>query len=337
MPFKRGAILSHSFSAYLDLFPLHAAPKAATPARCAARSPTPPAPSFPARRFICQRGQRPGPDRLHRCNRPVRLSNIPFNPYRISVSANGFAPLSQSFEIRSVVGTNLNLVLQVAAAPLRPSPSRHRATWSRPTPPSTPTWTATVHQGAAGERVLRPQFAGDALHARRGRRLQRPLSRPRRPRFELLFRGRPVDHRPAEQGLLQPDSRQLDSIHRSDQRRAAGRVWRQDQPGDCGHHPLRPGSHQARRQHQAPMAPSGRPRPASIWPTAARTGAISSRPTASTPAAFSIPRSSPSSTTRATSKTLFDRVDYNFTRPIHSSGPELQPLLVPDARTPSTT
>ena len=44
------------------------------------------------------------------------FANIPFNPYRISVSASGFAPLSQSFEIRSVVGTNLNLVLQVAAA-----------------------------------------------------------------------------------------------------------------------------------------------------------------------------------------------------------------------------
>jgi hypothetical protein len=44
------------------------------------------------------------------------FANVPFNPYRVSVSANGFAPVSQSFEIRSVVGTNLNLVLQVAAA-----------------------------------------------------------------------------------------------------------------------------------------------------------------------------------------------------------------------------
>ena len=44
------------------------------------------------------------------------FANVPFNPYRVSVSANGFAPLSQSFEIRSVVGANLNLVLQIAAA-----------------------------------------------------------------------------------------------------------------------------------------------------------------------------------------------------------------------------
>jgi len=39
---------------------------------------------------------------------------VPFNPYRLTVSANGFASLSQSVEIRSVVGTNLKLVLQIA-------------------------------------------------------------------------------------------------------------------------------------------------------------------------------------------------------------------------------
>ncbi len=44
------------------------------------------------------------------------FTNIPFNPYRIIASANGFAPSSRSFEIRSVVGANLNLVLQVAGS-----------------------------------------------------------------------------------------------------------------------------------------------------------------------------------------------------------------------------
>jgi len=42
--------------------------------------------------------------------------NIPFNPYRVSVSAPGFAALSQSAEIRSAVGINLKLVLQIAEA-----------------------------------------------------------------------------------------------------------------------------------------------------------------------------------------------------------------------------
>jgi hypothetical protein len=44
------------------------------------------------------------------------FANIPFNPYRVTVTANGFAPLNQSFEIRSMVEINLNLVLQVASA-----------------------------------------------------------------------------------------------------------------------------------------------------------------------------------------------------------------------------
>jgi hypothetical protein len=44
------------------------------------------------------------------------FSNVPFNPYRIVVSADGFATLSKSVEIRSSVGTNLKLVLQIATA-----------------------------------------------------------------------------------------------------------------------------------------------------------------------------------------------------------------------------
>jgi Carboxypeptidase regulatory-like domain len=42
------------------------------------------------------------------------ISNVPFNPYRIDVSANGFASLSQTVEIRSAVGTNLKLTLHVS-------------------------------------------------------------------------------------------------------------------------------------------------------------------------------------------------------------------------------
>ena len=41
------------------------------------------------------------------------FSNVPFNPYRISASAAGFAPLSQNVEIRSSVGTNVKLTLKV--------------------------------------------------------------------------------------------------------------------------------------------------------------------------------------------------------------------------------
>ena len=44
------------------------------------------------------------------------FSNVPFNPYRISVSAPGFAPLSKQIEIRSVVGEDLKLTLQISSA-----------------------------------------------------------------------------------------------------------------------------------------------------------------------------------------------------------------------------
>jgi hypothetical protein len=42
------------------------------------------------------------------------VSNVPFNPYQANVSANGFSALQQNFEIRSVLGTNLKLVMQIA-------------------------------------------------------------------------------------------------------------------------------------------------------------------------------------------------------------------------------
>jgi hypothetical protein len=42
--------------------------------------------------------------------------NVPFNPYRIDVTAKGFATLSQNTSIDSAVGTSLKLTLQVAGA-----------------------------------------------------------------------------------------------------------------------------------------------------------------------------------------------------------------------------
>ncbi|MGB7264232.1 MAG: carboxypeptidase-like regulatory domain-containing protein, partial [Terracidiphilus sp.] len=40
--------------------------------------------------------------------------NVPFNPYTISVTAKGFAAMSQNVEIRSAVGVNVKLVLQIS-------------------------------------------------------------------------------------------------------------------------------------------------------------------------------------------------------------------------------
>jgi hypothetical protein len=44
------------------------------------------------------------------------FTNIAFNPYRISATATGFTPVSQTVDLRSTVGANLKLVLQIEAA-----------------------------------------------------------------------------------------------------------------------------------------------------------------------------------------------------------------------------
>jgi len=44
------------------------------------------------------------------------IPNVPFNRYQVEVTAPGFAKLRQALDIHSVIATNLNLVLQIAAA-----------------------------------------------------------------------------------------------------------------------------------------------------------------------------------------------------------------------------
>jgi len=44
------------------------------------------------------------------------FTNVPFNPYQVTVTANGFSQLKQNLEIRSVVGTNLKLILPIGGA-----------------------------------------------------------------------------------------------------------------------------------------------------------------------------------------------------------------------------
>src|SRR5208337_2329540 len=42
------------------------------------------------------------------------FSNVPFNPYKVAVTANGFARLTQNVEIRSSVGVTVKLVMQIS-------------------------------------------------------------------------------------------------------------------------------------------------------------------------------------------------------------------------------
>jgi hypothetical protein len=44
------------------------------------------------------------------------ISNVPFNPYHLSVSVKGFAPFTQDVDIRSIVPTNLSIALKLSGS-----------------------------------------------------------------------------------------------------------------------------------------------------------------------------------------------------------------------------
>jgi hypothetical protein len=44
------------------------------------------------------------------------LPNVPFNPYHLSVTANGFSPFSQDVDVRSLVAVNVSIHLKVAGS-----------------------------------------------------------------------------------------------------------------------------------------------------------------------------------------------------------------------------
>ena len=182
-----------------------------------------------------------------------QFNNLPLNPYHLTISAPASPPSPRTS------------TFVPSSRSLSPAPSKSGATST--TVEVTTNGADLIENDPVGHTdvdrglfdklplesaVLVAQLSGHAGLARRRRRLQRPLPRPRRPRFQLLLHRRPAHHRPAEQGLLQPASLQLRPVPRSHLRRAAGRVRRQDQPGDRGHHPLRPGRHHAHRLASPP-------------------------------------------------------------------------------------
>jgi hypothetical protein len=44
------------------------------------------------------------------------FANLPYNPYHLSVTAQGFAPTAQDVEVRSVVPVVMNITVQVTAS-----------------------------------------------------------------------------------------------------------------------------------------------------------------------------------------------------------------------------
>ncbi len=176
------------------------------------------------------------------------FSNVPFNPYTISVSAKGFAHLSQNVEIRSSVGTNVKLVMQISGGSqtvtvesagdlIEDDPTFHvdvdRDLFNKvPLESASSTLSSLVTLTTPGVAAdSNGLFHGLGDHASNS----------------FSIDGQSITDQQSKVFSNQlPSDRH--SIHRGHQRRAAGRVRRQDQPRDRRHHALRPGRYQAYRR-----------------------------------------------------------------------------------------
>ena len=166
--------------------------------------------------------------------------NVPLNPYHLTVNLAGFAPYAQDVDVRSAVPLVLKITLQISSTAENVTVQGEAGDLVENDPTfHTDVDRGSVRQASFGEHFVAAQFAGDAGFAGSCCRLQRPVSRTGRPRGEFFLARWPAHHRPAEQGFLQPDSARRGAIDAGDRGRAAGRIWRQDQPGHRCHDALR--------------------------------------------------------------------------------------------------
>ena len=140
------------------------------------------------------------------------FANLPFNPYHLTANHSGFASFVRDIDVRSTVPENVNIKLAVGT-----ESTTVTVEGGEDLVENDPTFHTDIDRGLFQKVPLESQssvaqFAGHTGLARRCRRFQRPLPRPRRSRVEFLLDRRPADHRSAEQGLLQPDSLQLHPV-----------------------------------------------------------------------------------------------------------------------------
>ena len=167
------------------------------------------------------------------------FDNLPYNNYHLTVVAKGFQAAAEDINVRSSVPMEVKFGLTVGQEKQTVTVEAGEDLVE-----STPVTHTDVDRGLFEKLPLESQssvaqFAGDAGRRPESRPIPTACFTARRSRFELLLGGRPADHRPAEQGLLQSDSARLGAVDGGDRRRAARRIWRQDQLGDCGDHALR--------------------------------------------------------------------------------------------------
>ncbi len=204
--------------------------------------------------------------------------NVPFNPYHLSVTATGFGAYAQDIDVRSSVPVSVKIGLTVAGSSSIGNcrrwrgPARKRAHLSHRCGPrivrQTSVWRAQSSSVSSLVTLSTPGVAADSngLFHGLGDHAENSFS---------------VDGQPITDQQSKVFSNQIptgrDSVPGSNLRRAAGRIRRQDQPGDQSHHALRPGSDYAAWQRvRPPTAPSALPTPDLTSPTEDKIGETSS-------------------------------------------------------------
>ena len=170
------------------------------------------------------------------------FTNIPFNPYHLTVAATGFAPHVQDVDLNSAVPLNLNITLEVsggkttvtvtteAADLIEVDPTTHtdvdRALFDKlPLESQSSSISSLVTLSTPGIAAdSNGLFHGMGDHAENSFNVD----------------GQPITD---QQSKVFSNQISLDvaAVVGSNSWRTAGGVWGQDQRGDCGDHAFRPG------------------------------------------------------------------------------------------------
>ena len=139
------------------------------------------------------------------------IPNVPFNPYHVAVSGQGFSPHADDVDVRSVVPVNLSIVLQVKGS----SETVTVEGAGEDLLENTSTFHTDVDRGLFDKMPLESRSSSVSslvtlVFAGNRRRLERPLPWTGRPRGELFLGRWAAHHRPAEQSILQSDPPRFD-------------------------------------------------------------------------------------------------------------------------------
>ncbi len=160
------------------------------------------------------------------------FTNIPFNPYHLTVTAEGFAGFAEDVEPRSSVPVTVSIQLRVEGSTTSVTVEADGGDLIE----NDPTFHTDVDKSLFDKLPLEsqsssvsslvtlstPGIAADSnglFHGLGGSR------------GEFVFGRRAAHHRSAEQGFFEPDSDGCDSVDGGDFRRSTGGIRRQDQRG----------------------------------------------------------------------------------------------------------